>query len=686
MSQQSNGQQSDDFLQGKSHDPHEHKNSESVTEDSPIADRILRTFIGPPKDLNDRSIYHSLALIPFLAWVGLGADGLSSSSYGPEEAFKTLGEHSYMAVGLALVTGLTVLIISAAYSRIIQAFPHGGGGYVVASKLLGKPVGVVSGCALLVDYVLTVTVSIAAAGDALYSFLPPEWAHTKFAVEIALILGLTILNIRGVKESVTVLAPVFILFLITHIVMIVWGIVGHLPDLPGTISHVSTGFKADLSGMGPMAMMLLFIHAYSLGGGTYTGIEAVSNGLPIMREPRVATAKRTMIYMATSLSITAAGLLFCYLLWRVTAVSGKTMNAVLLEKMAGGSTLGNTFIIVTLLSEGLLLIVAAQAGFLDGPRVLANMAVDSWMPHKFSALSDRLTTANGIILMGAASLAALIYTRGDVQHLVVMYSINVFLTFSISMFGMLRHTWRKKAGTPERKRDFTVFISGFILCITILVITTVEKFTEGGWITLAVTGSLVLICFYIKSHYLGVARKLQKLYSTIDKNPGSNVMKRTNTLYLNSESRTAVVLVGGYGGLGIQTFQTIQRTFPEVFENYIFVSIGVVDSGGFKGTDAVDSLKTETSAMLEKYKKLAEDSGFAADYRFSIGTDVVNEAENVCRHIGKEFPRSTFFTGKIIFAQDSWINRMLHNETGLALQKRLQLDGLTMVVLPAKVL
>ena len=137
-------------------------------------------------------------------------------------------------------------------------------------------------------------------------------------------------------------------------------------------------------------MALLFIHAYSLGGGTYTGIEAVSNGLPIMREPRVQTGKRTMLYMAISLAFTAAGLIVCYLLWDIRHVEGKTMNAVLARSFAGTSPLGDTFMILVLVSEGALLVVAAQAGFVDGPRVLANMAVDSWMPHRFAALSDRL--------------------------------------------------------------------------------------------------------------------------------------------------------------------------------------------------------------------------------------------------------------------------------------------------------
>src|SRR5436190_10930391 len=149
-----------------------------------LARRLRYFLIGPPRNLEDRSLFHHLSLIAFLAWVGLGADGLSSSAYGPEEAFKQLHDHSYLAFGLAALMATTVLIISAGYSRIIEAFPHGGGGYVVATKLLGGKTGVVSGSALLVDYVLTITVSIAAAGDALFS-LRPEWKAWKLPSEVA---------------------------------------------------------------------------------------------------------------------------------------------------------------------------------------------------------------------------------------------------------------------------------------------------------------------------------------------------------------------------------------------------------------------------------------------------------------------------------------------------------------------
>ena len=315
-----------------------------------LGGRIRRFLIGAPRDLGDRRLFHRLSLIPFLAWVGLGADGLSSSSYGPQEAFLALGQHTYLAVALALATAGTVIVISWGYSHIIEQFPHGGGGYVVATKLLGEKAGVISGNALLVDYVLTITTSIAAAGDALFSFLPYQWQGLKLVAEIVIILGLVTLNSRGVRESVLMLAPIFILFLITHVWLIGFGLFSHAAQLPETAARVGTGVRSGLGTLGIAGMLLLAVRAYSLGGGTYTGIEAVSNGLAIMREPKVQTGKRTMVYMAASLSIVAAGLLVCYLLWGVTFVPGKTTNAVLVEKVAAGFPLAQLLVVLTLFS------------------------------------------------------------------------------------------------------------------------------------------------------------------------------------------------------------------------------------------------------------------------------------------------------------------------------------------------
>ena len=478
--------------------------------------RFKRIVLGGPKDIQDPQLFHTLSLAAFLAWVGLGADGLSSSSYGPEEAFKNLGQHQYLAVFLALATGLTVLVISAAYTKIIEHFPFGGGGYIVTSRLIGPRAGVVSGAALLIDYVLTCTTSVAAGGEAIFSNFPREWHVWKLPVELVAIGLLTVLNLRGVKESIRFLLPIFLIFVLTHVILIAGSVGFHLGRADDVAREVSTGLSHDLGTMGFVALALLFLRAYSLGAGTYTGIEAVSNGLSIMREPRVLTGKRTMVYMSTSLAVTAGGIILGYLLMGVHPVPGKTMNYRLAEMLAGGIhlgplALGQWYVIVTIFSEALLLFVAAQAGFIAGPRVMANLAQDSFLPHRFSALSDRLTMQNGVLLMGGASFLMLLYTRGSVDALVVMYSINVFVTFALSQLGMIRY-WRRtetRKRHPEYGRPLAIAVICFVVCSFILVVNLLEKFTEGAWLTVVVTGTLVAVCMLIKRHYNGVYARLK---------------------------------------------------------------------------------------------------------------------------------------------------------------------------------
>lgn len=648
----------------------------------PFTTRLRRFFFGQPRDLADRTLFHRLSLIAFLAWVGLGADGLSSSSYGPQEAFRALADQRYLAVGLAALTAVTVFVIAAAYTRIVAAFPHGGGGYLVATKLLGQRIGVVSGCALLVDYIMTITVSIAAAGDALFSLLPYDWQVFKLPCEALTILLLVALNLRGTRESVMALLPIFVLFLITHVVIIAGGIGMRWADLPATAAKLNVDYQTGLQTLGGTGMLLLFLHAYSLGGGTYTGLEAVSNSMTVMREPRVRTARDTMIYMAVSLAFTAGGLIVCYLLWDIRLIPGKTINAVLSEAFAGHLGLGQWFVILTLFSEGALLLVGAQAGLISGPRVLANMAVDSWFPRRFSALSERLTTQNGILLMGVASLVALFYTGGKISHLVVLYSINVFLTFSLSMLGMLRENLRRRVSTPRWGRAAALFLVGFVLCVTILVITTIAKFREGGWLTLVVTGGLVLLCFAIRRHYRRVGNELTRLYAQLADLPAAHAGPDRE---IEPAEPTAVIMVGSYGGLGIHTLLNALRLFPKHFRNVVFVSAAVIDSGGFKGAGAVEDLRAQTEEMLSRYVKLARGMGMPAIYRFSIGTDVVDELEASCQQLARDFPQSVFFAGKIIFERERWYQRLLHNETAFSVQKRLQWAGRTMVILPARV-
>ncbi|MBW8781101.1 MAG: APC family permease [Verrucomicrobia bacterium] len=643
-------------------------------------------LFGKARSLTDHKLFHKVSLIAVFAWVGLGADGLSSSCYGPEETFKALGANTHLSLFVALASVVTILAICASYSQIISLFPAGGGGYLVASKLLSPAAGVVSGCALLIDYVLTVTISIASSADALFSLLPPDWQGWKLPFAFAGVAGLTLLNLRGVKESVALFVPVFFVFVGTHAFAILYAIVTHwegVGSLPAATVHEVGSVGSQVGWFGLLALLL---KSYSMGAGTYTGIEAVSNGLPILREPRVKTGRRTMLYMGVSLAVTVAGLLLAYLLYAVTPEDGKTLNAVLLENMTASwaGPVGGGFVWITLASEAALLFIAAQAGFLDGPRVLANMALDRWFPTRFAHLSDRFVTQNGVLLMGVAAALMMLVTRGSVGLLVVLYSINVFITFSLSQLGMVRHWWQQRRTEQAWLRKLAVNGFGLLLTTFILVSLTAVKFFEGGWATLAVTALLVAIAFGIKRHYTHVGRQLGRLDLLVSAAEGPPpVVHAPETVDVHA--RTAVVLVNGYNGLGLHTLLNVPRVFGDTFRNYIFVQVGVVDVGNFKGASDLDALRANVDDSARRYVSFARARGYGAEAFTAIGTDTVAEIERLCLEVRERFTNPVFFSGQLLFERETRFTRWLHNHTVLILQRRFFLANLPFVILPIRV-
>jgi amino acid transporter len=648
----------------------------------------LRAFlIGAPRNLFDPRIHQHLALMTFFAWIGLGSDGLSSSCYGPEEIYRHLGGNQHLAIYLVVAVIGTVFLISASYGHIIEQFPFGGGGYLVATKLLGAGPGVVSGCALVVDYILTIAMSVAAGCEAIFSFLPLSYQIYKLPAEFAVVAWLILLNMRGIKESVMVLTPIFLAFLVSHVALIAVGILRHTSAMPQLLADTARESHQAVSTMGFAGVAIVMLRAFSLGGGTYTGIEAVSNGVGVLREPRVATGKRTMLLMATSLSFTAGGILLCYLLNRVPFEAGKTLNASLWGVLAGGWHLdgwafGGWIVTFTLLSEGALLFVAAQTGFVDGPRTLAAMAVDEWVPKRFKNLSERLVTQNGVLSMGLAAALVLSYTRGSIGILVVMYSINVFLTFTLSQFGMAKHWVQvRKEGKPWKRR-LALNTAGAIVTATILVITASLKFKEGGWVTLVATTLLVLLCVAIRRHYTRVRKLMASLDDTLLSLPLSDPPSPPE---LAPDGPTAIVLVEAYNGLGVHTLLSLQRLFPRHYRNAVFVSTGQVDSAQFKGVDELGALEKKVRCDLEHYVQLAQRMGLYAEYRYTIGTDLVQELEDTCADLIKEFRRPVVFAGQLVFQRENLFTRTLHHETAFSIQRRLQFRGIQVIVLPIRV-
>lgn len=644
-------------------------------------------LFGREKSLSDRNLFHSISLIAVFAWVGLGADGLSSSCYGPEESFKALGGNTHLSIFVALACVVTIVAICASYSQIISLFPTGGGGYLVASKLLSPGFGVVSGCALLIDYVLTVTISVASGADALFSLFPDSAQHFKLGFALAGVLGLTIINLRGVKESVLIWVPIFTVFVLTHAFVIVYAMASHasaLVTLGTATAHELHGVTASVGFFGLMALLL---RSYSMGAGTYTGIEAVSNGLPILREPRVRTGRRTMVYMGVSLAVTVAGLMLAYQLYNVQINPDKTLNAVLFDQMTSPwpHSVGTTFVVVTLFSEAALLIIAAQTGFLDGPRVLANMALDRWFPTRFANLSERLVTMNGVMLMGLAGLTMMLATRGSVDLLVILYSINVFITFSLSQVGMVRHWWQVRGADKDWQRKLAINGFGFVLTFSILVALTAEKFFEGGWVTLAVTGILVGGAFGIKRHYNGVADQLKRLDAIVEAAQLETKALPAATAKADPKARTAIILVNGFNGLGLHTLLNVPRMFGDTFRNYVFVAVGSVDAGNFKGAEEIEALRAHTEAQAARYVEFAAARGYGSKAFTAIGYDVIGEVMKLAKEAKEQFPNNVFFAGQLLFTNETNATRWLHNHTVSTLQRRFFLSNMPFVVLPIRV-
>jgi hypothetical protein len=488
-----------------------------------------------------------------------------------------------------------------------------------------------------------------------------------------------------VKEPLHLLVPIFIGFVLTHGALIIYGILYHapmIPDIAPATWHETQHFAGQIGWFGVIAVLL---KAYSLGGGTYTGIEAVSNNVNILKEPRVRTGRWTMVYMALSLSFMAGGLIILYVLWDVQAVEGQTLNAVVFNTILGtifgaGSPLAHSVLTLVLLFAAGILFVAANTGFLGGPAVLANMAVDRWVPHQFSQLSNRLVTQNGVLVMAFAAVATLLVTHGDVDVLVVLYSINVFVTFTLCLFGLCVHWWGQRKHVPDAWQRLALagiacFVTGAILIVTLS-----AKFTEGGWLTVCVTGCAVALGIAIRRHYSRTSQALAK----VDALFATAVPSRRDAPEpeMDRSQATAVFLIGRSLGAGMHTLLSLRKLFPQQFRNFVFVSVGEVDSESFRGEERLHELQTEVSATLEHFAAYCRQRGLPTATYEGFGPDIIFEINKLVDQVLADFPNSVFFSSTLIFDDENWAIRQLHNGTALTIQQRLHRRGIPMVILP----
>jgi hypothetical protein len=294
--------------------------------------------------------------------------------------------------------------------------------------------------------------------------------------------------------------------------------------------------------------------------------------------------------------------------------------------------------------------------------------------------------------MAGAALAALAYTRGAVSKLVVMYSINVFLTFSLSNIGMSRFWLRQRKQDATWSRHLPAHLLAAGLCLVILGITVFEKFTEGGWLTLLITAGVTVLSFLIRRHYDLVVRAIRRLDQELPDPVAEQAAAGTHGAGAARaplsepalSDAVAIVFVGGYGGLGRHALLTLQRMFPDHFRGVVFASVAVVDSDSFKGANEVEALEQRTRRSLAAYERFAAALGIWSSSACAVGTEVAVEAERLVLELRARDPSALVVAGQIIFEEDTFWNRLLHNETAFLIQRRLQHRAVPMIVLPVQ--
>lgn len=632
------------------------------------------------------SIRQRTQLAALWAWAGLGANGLSAACYGPEKSYMALGDHAALGPLLALITAASVALIALAYRQMIEIFPHGVGSYRATTELLGPGLGLMSGAASLIDHVLAIAVSIASGADALFSLFPGHAAAPKLVAELGLAVGLVVLNLRGVDVAIRVLFPAVLAFLAVHVALIVAGVGLKAPDVGAQFSGALTGTWDAGTHEGWVFLAALLVRAYGLGGSTYSGVEAISNNVNLLAEPRAKTVGTTLLYTAISLALTAGGLILLYSLWQLAPAHGMTLNATVFAQIIAqlGFTpgQGRALLYLTLALEAGILFAAANSVLIFAPSLLASMASDSWLPHQFRNLSMNLVRQNGVLVIGAFAVAILYATSGNLETLVVFYSINVFISLALAKTGLARYWWRHPGPRRVRAARLAVAAAGLLVSLVILYVTLTERFYEGGWATLALTLVVMAACIRVRRHYRWVGRRRRELDEKFSLSEAE--LAASVPLPLAPEAPSAVLLTTDHWGPTLHTLLWVQRLFPGHFRNVIFIGVVEFDA---RTMGAGEALTQRTEAMQQAMRQMeafCARHGLGTSHAIGYGTDPVHELERLAREVMGKHADSVCFANRLILPPALRAGEWLHNQTSLAVQRRLHAAGLALMVVPIR--
>jgi amino acid transporter len=462
----------------------------------------VRSFVfGKPltnaQDIEER-LSKKLALPIF------SSDAISSSAYATDEILKVLVLASVIALSwsiwVAAAIALMLTIVAFSYRQVCRAYPSGGGAYVVARENLGARFGLIAAAALMVDYVMTVAVSSASALANLGTAFPAI-DTSKVLLGAIVIVAVTAANLRGIRESGNIFAVPTYMFVGLALLVVGWGIVnvitGSAHELPAP-DHV-------ISSEGQVVTIFLLLKAFAGGSVALTGVEAIANGVPAFKPPEAKNAANTLIMMALLLGVIFIGLTFVGLHYGVRATDAQ--GATVLGQV-GQAVFGNTILFYLLqISAALILFLACNTSFNAFPRLAAILAKDGYMPRQFAFRGDRLAFSWGIVVLAAVAIGMLFIFKADTHALIPLYSVGVFICFTLSQTGMVIH-WRKERSSGWAWRSL---VNGFgaILTGVVFIVVATEKFADGAWMVLLFIPLLILMMLFVSHQYVASARQLE---------------------------------------------------------------------------------------------------------------------------------------------------------------------------------
>ncbi|PEI85731.1 amino acid permease [Bacillus pseudomycoides] len=456
---------------------------------------IKRFLIGRPlksTELGEQKLNKTKALAI------LSSDALSSVAYGPEQiliALSTVGALAFwysIPIAIGVLVLLTALILS--YRQIIFAYPHGGGAYVVSKENLGVNPGLIAGGSLLVDYILTVAVSVSAGTDALTSAFPSLHAHN-VVIAIIFVLFITILNLRGVTESASVLAYPVYLFVLALFILIGVGIYN---IVTGEVSpNLHTPIGTPVAGVS----LFLLLRAFASGSSALTGVEAISNAIPNFKDPAPKNAAKTLLAMGSLLAVLFSGIVYLAYYYGITPSEEVTVVSQIAEE-----TFGRNFMYFFIQgTTALILILAANTGYSAFPLLAVNLAKDKFIPRMFTVRGDRLGYSNGIIILGIASILLIIAFQGQTEHLIPLYAVGVFIPFTLSQSGMVVKWIREKPKGWILK--LTINLTGAVISFIVMSMFFLTKFAQV-WTVLIFLPVIIIVFHRIRKHYEAVGDQL----------------------------------------------------------------------------------------------------------------------------------------------------------------------------------